>query len=106
MANREQRREMARRQKQEEKQRKYTPQDLYEAKEKSSGQAIKFTVEKVCSCFALALRDVCGFGQKRICRVLECVNDYMSKVDSGEMRIDEIVQMLEEETGLSIKMED
>lgn len=98
--NRQQRRQL---EKQSKKDKKYTLSDLHETSEKRSQETLEYTVEKLMSCFALTLHEEFGFGQKRLIRALQSIDDYMGQINDDSLTMEEILQRLENETGVIIK---
>lgn len=62
-------------------------------------------VELLMTCFGLSLYDEFGFGEKRITRCLNKVNDYMNKIINDEESLITLQKRLENNTGISIKCE-
>ena len=52
----------------------------------------------------LILRDQFGFGEKRLERFVDGLGELYSDIESKKLNIDDIAHVVEEETGLRIKM--
>lgn len=50
----------------------------------------------------LALHDTCGFGEKRIARVLDKVMSIAEALGNGEITFEDINQVIKDETGLEV----
>ena len=77
--------------------------DLNEIKEKISAQAAKYDVEILMTCFALAEHRLYGFGQKRILRSLNYIDQLMGDILQGNKTIDDYCEELEQEAGVVVK---
>lgn len=78
------------------------PGDIRKMKEEIAGQAAKFDVEVLLTCFAQVLHDDYGFGQKRILRALQSVDDTFGRVLSGELDVEQMKKRLEDEADVRI----
>ncbi len=74
-----------------------THKDINNLKKKIIDDVADFKVETLMTCFALALHRVYGFGAKRILRLLQCIDDLMGAINTGEKTIDDYRKELEEE---------
>lgn len=54
-------------------------------------------------CFALAEHRLYGFGQKRIMRSLQYIDDLMGAIINDEVVMEDYMKELEDETGVIIK---
>ena len=78
------------------------PSDVTKMKKDIAKQAADFDVEVLLTCFAQVLHDNYGFGQKRIMRALQAVDDTFGKVLNDELDVEEMKQRLENEVGVKI----
>lgn len=77
--------------------------DVQAMKNKVRDETIQYDAVSLMTCFALAEHRLYGFGQKRIMRSLNYINDLMESISNGNATIEDYVKKLEEETGVSIK---
>ncbi len=78
------------------------PSDITKMKQDITKQVADFDVEVLLTCFAQVLHDNYGFGQKRIMRALQAVDDTFGKVLNDELDVGEMKQRLENEVGVKI----
>lgn len=97
--NRQQRREMARRN-----QTKITKEALAEAVAKKAEKQIEDSkVEIMLAAFCLTLRQNFGFGQQRCLRALHGVDDVMGQITNGELTYHALMDLCEEKCEIRIK---
>lgn len=77
--------------------------DIHAMKSKVREETFQYDAVSLLTCFALAEHYLYGFGQKRIMRSLNYINDLMESISNGNATIEDYVKKLEEETGVSIK---
>ena len=93
--NREQRR-------QEERERKKNPNRTDRAYWLGKDSATKKTVDLLLNAFCVTMHDQCGFGQKRIMKILQDTDELMNKTRTGELSWQDIRDMCVEKTGIKI----
>ncbi len=59
--------------------------------------------EKATLLFLAALHDEYGFGEKRLCRVLETISRYAEHIDNHLISLREVQKIVEKNTGLTFK---
>lgn len=79
-------------------------EELSEMKRKASSDASKFNVEALMTCFALAEHRLYGFGQKRIFRSLQYIDELMGKILDDTANIEDYKRELEDEASVKIKV--
>lgn len=80
-----------------------TRKDIAEMKKEISEYSANYNVEALMTCFALAGRRLHGYGQKRIMRELQYIDDLMAGIIDGSVTIEDYKKELEDETGVVIK---
>lgn len=80
--------------------------EINKMKNDISSEMSKYSVETLMTCFALAERQLYGFGPKRILRSLRCIDELFGKILSGEASMEDYIQEIKDETGLIIKFDD
>lgn len=78
-------------------------QELRHLREQVRDDVSGYSVEALMTCFALAERRVHKFGQKRIFKSLQYVEDLMKDIIDDKATIEEYKKQLEDETGIIIK---
>lgn len=73
-------------------------QDLKDVREAIS----KDNVKVLMTCFALAEHRLYGYGQKRILRTLQCIDDMMGEIIDGTKTIDDFARELKDEAGVVV----
>lgn len=63
-----------------------------------------YYVETLMTCLAVAEHRMHGFGKKRILKTLQCIDDIMGEINSGNSTIDDLRQELLDEVGLSVRI--
>jgi hypothetical protein len=63
-----------------------------------------YYVETLMTCLAVAEHRMHGFGKKRILKTLQCIDDMMGEINSGDLTIDDLRQELSDEVGLSVRI--
>lgn len=79
-----------------------TREELRQFREQIVNDTLEYNVEALFTCFALAQRELYGFGTKRISRTLQYVDDLMGDVLNDKTTVEELKKKLESETGISI----
>ena len=84
----------------------YTREDLKRAVDMAIGEERRKIIDiAVCQytcAVAIVLRDKLGFGQTRLLRVLEQINETFDSIDRGYISVDDIVKVISEETGIEL----
>lgn len=78
-------------------------EEIGEMKQKVSSNVSAYNVESLMTCFALAEHRLYGFGQKRIMRSLQYIDDLMGAIINDEVVMEDYMKELEDETGVIIK---
>ena len=77
--------------------------EIHAMKNKVREETFQYDAVSLLTCFALAEHSLYGFGQKRIMRSLNYINELMESISNGNATIEDYVKKLEEETRVSIK---
>lgn len=80
-------------------------QEIAEMKHDAAFARTKYDAEALMTVFGLVEHRVHGFGQKRIFRTFEAIDEMMQKIIDGELTLDQCKQELEEECGVVVKSE-
>lgn len=72
-------------------------------KQKVSNNVSSYNVESLMTCFALAEHRLYGFGQKRIMRSLQYIDNLMGAILNDEATMEDYMKELKDETGVVIK---
>lgn len=80
-----------------------TRKDIAEMKKEISEYSSNYNVEALMTCFALTGRRLHGYGQKRILRDLQYIDDLMGEIINETATIEDFKKELEDETGMVIK---
>lgn len=78
------------------------PSDIKKMKEDITAEVANFDVEVLLTCFAQVLHDKYGFGQKRILRALQAVDETFGQVLNEELNVEDMKRRLEDEVGVKI----
>lgn len=70
--------------------------------DKAKATAIDIAVTRAWALFFLALGDVFGFGKTRMMRLWKRINEYSEDVVSGELDVEEVIQVLNDEYGIHL----
>lgn len=76
--------------------------ELFDVKRKAADDAIKYDVEALMTCFALAERRLYGFGKKRIFKSLGYIDELMTGIRNGTATMEDYKKELEEEAEVRI----
>lgn len=76
--------------------------DLNRMKTEYLNDVTKNNVEALMTCFALAEHRIHGFGEKRIMRTLQYIDEMMGDIINDRTNIDELKKELEEEAGIIV----
>lgn len=68
--------------------------------EKAKKEAKSFAIDAVWAIFFTALRDKEGFGEKRLRRVWDAVNDISDSICKGYVTVNDLRHTLKEEAGI------
>lgn len=82
-----------------------TYQELGEMKDKIRKDISGYNVESLMTCFALAEHRLYGFGQKRIMRSLQYIDELMGYIMDDSATMEDFKKELEDETGVIVKCE-
>lgn len=66
-------------------------------------KAAENSVETLMTAFALYLHEELGFGQKRLMRALQNIDDWAGRINNGDESVAESIQRLEDEAAVVIK---
>lgn len=80
-----------------------TSKDIAEMKREISEYSSNYNVEALMTCFALTGRRLHGYGQKRILRDLQYIDELMGEVLNGNTTIEDYKKELEDEASVVIK---
>lgn len=80
--------------------------EINRLKEEIAAEASEYNVENLMTCFALAEHRLYGFGQKRILRTLQYIDELMGPISDGAKTIEDYKKELEEEGNVVIKCGD
>lgn len=83
-----------------------TRTDIKRMKEEISTEASQYNVENLMTCFALTEHRLYGFGQKRILRTLQYIEDLMGPIAEGTKTIEDYKEELEKECKVVIRCTD
>lgn len=72
--------------------------------DKAKDELGTYYVETLMTCFALAEHEVHKFGQGRVMKSLQFIDELMGKVGSGEVTVNELKQKLADEIKVSINV--
>lgn len=79
--------------------------EIGEIKRQTREKVSAYNVESLMTCFALAEHRLYGFGQKRIMRSLQYIDELMGYILNDKATMEDYLKELEEETGVIIKCE-
>lgn len=77
--------------------------EINRLKEEIAATASEYNVENLMTCFALAEHRLYGFGQKRILRTLQYIDELMGPIAEGTATIEDYKKDLEREANVVIK---
>lgn len=80
--------------------------EITELKKSITHDASAYGAEALMTCYALALRRLYGFGNKRIMDSLRAIDELMEGILDGSHTIEDYKKILEDETGVIIKCSD
>lgn len=80
-----------------------TREELKQLKDQIIEDTLNYNVEALFTCFALAQRELYGFGTKRITRTLQYIDDLMGDILNDKTTVEELKKKLTSETGVSIE---
>jgi len=80
-----------------------TAKDLKMIEEASAKNAINYATNAMIASFAICLHDKWGWGQVRLKRLLDQVNETFDCIDKDYVTIEDIKKAIFEETGILIK---
>lgn len=78
------------------------PDEIRALRRRTADLVADFDVEVLLTVFAQVLHDNYGWGQKRVLRILESVDNTFGQVLNGELDVDEMQRKLEDEVGVRI----
>jgi len=79
-----------------------TAKDLKVIENNSASKAIDYAVSGMIASFALVLHDKWGWGQTRIKRLLDQVNEQFDSIDNDYLKIEDMKQTILDEIGINI----
>lgn len=79
-----------------------TAKDLKVIESNSASKAIDYAVSGMIASFALVLHDKWGWGQTRIKRLLDQVNEQFDSIDNDLLTIEDMKQTILDEIGINI----
>lgn len=77
--------------------------EINRLKEEIAATASEYNVENLMTCFALAEHRLYGFGQKRILRTLQYIDELMGPIADGTATIEDYKEELEREGNVVIR---
>ncbi|MPM95806.1 hypothetical protein SDC9_142961 [bioreactor metagenome] len=80
-----------------------TAKDLKKVEHESAMNAIDFAVQGMLASFALVLHDKWGWGQVRIKRLLDQVDEQFDSIDKELLSIDDVQKVVFDEIGIELK---
>lgn len=80
-----------------------TKQDIAQMKNDIFDDVSKYNVSALMTCFALAERRLYGYGQTRILRTLQYIDQLMGDISNGNKTMEDYKRILKEETGVVIE---
>lgn len=80
--------------------------EISEIERSARQETSKYNVEALMSCFALAEHRLYGFGQKRIMRSLQYIDNLMGAILNDEATMEDYLKELENEAGVVIRCDD
>lgn len=83
-----------------------TREQLSESRKRLIDQANTLSTEYLMTCFALSLHRLHGFEPDKILMTLQCVDNMMGQILSGEKTMDDFINELDDTVGLAIRVED
>ena len=83
-----------------------TRADINRIKQEISTVASEYNVENLMTCFALAEHRLYGFGQKRILRTLQYIDELMGPIAEETASVEDYKKELEKECNVVIRCED
>lgn len=82
---------------------RYAQAEANAMREEEAQKAAENSVETLMTAFALYLHEELGFGQKRLMRALQYIDEWAGRINSDDESVAESIQRLEDEAGVVIK---